>query len=258
MNLILNEQSTLVLDREYETATTNNNILYRQYSDKAIAGSVCDLIAPAFPQVVQEFNSIPGGKIVYKLSRKISQKENSSVVSIDYLYNFKFKNIVLSDGDKELKYEDYFFGENLKASSKLDFNLGDNFKFCSATEMITNKEKQIFKIFSSELNFPQQAGTQTIILNTDNYLKFYYLNEASISSEACDLNFSNPKTQIIEDWTSNQGILEIITTVNSTTENPNVPIGFTHKLVLKNATFTNNTNSFKIAEQVLGSYRTNP
>lgn len=247
-----NDTINTPLNQEIKIATNKNEIMYRQYSDKAISGSVCDLIAPAFPQVVDEYRVNSGGEITYKRIRKIAQKPEEAKVLLDYIYNFNFKNIILTNGSKDLKYEDYFFGEYFSSSTSLDFNLGNALFVCQNEEIISTKQNQIFKIISNSIHLNNTTGTQTITLNNTNYLKFYFLNYITNQSEACDMVFTNPNTRILENWTANQGILEIVTTANSTVENPDVILGYTHNFILKNTIFTSETDSFTIAEQNIG------
>lgn len=253
MTGIINDTIALPLNQEFET-TTSGNILYRQYSGKAVAASICDLIAPANPQVVDEFTVNNGGKIKYKRVRRVIQKTNDSKVAINYVYTFNFQNIILSNQDKEIKYEDYNFGEYINSSSTFDFNLGNVINFCENSDAVINKDRQIFKIISPEFVFTENVGNKTINLNNTNYISFYLLNQVINYAEACDLNFSNPRTEITEEWTATTGTLEIITTANSTVENPEIITGYTHQLILKNATFVSGTDSFTITEQILGNY----
>nr|WP_297308588.1 hypothetical protein [uncultured Flavobacterium sp.] len=249
----INDETPLPLNQEFEISNSNN-ILYRQYSGKAIGGSVCDLIPPANPQVVTEYASNNGGTIKYKRIRQIIQPNNDSKVSINYVYTFNFQNIVLSNQDKQLKYEDYNFGEYINSSSVLDFNLGNVINFCENTAAVINKDRQIFKINSPEFVFTETVGSKTINLNNENYITFYILNQIVNYNEACEMNFSDPSTNIIEEWRATTGSIEIVTTANSTIENPEIITGYTHTLILKESTFVNGTDQFTITEQVLGNY----
>lgn len=253
MTGIINDTIPLPLNQEFETPTSGN-ILYRQYSGKAVAASICDLIAPATPQVVEEFTVNSAGKIKYKRERRIIQKTNDTKVSINYVYSFKFQNIVLSNQDKQIKYEDYNFGEYINSSSTLDFSLGNVINYCDNSDIVINKDRQIFKINNPEFQLTENVGTQTVSLSNSNFITFYLLNQVINYNEACDLNFSNPRTEITEEWKATTGTLEIITTANSTVENPEVITGYTHTLILKDATFVNGTDSFTITEQTLGNY----
>ena len=253
MTGIINDTIPLPLNQEFETPTSGN-ILYRQYSGKAVAASICDLIAPATPQVVEEFTVNSAGKIKYKRERRIIQKTNDTKVSINYVYSFKFQNIVLSNQDKQIKYEDYNFGEYINSSSTLDFSLGNVINYCDNSDIVINKDRQIFKINNPEFQLTENVGTQTVSLSNSNFITFYLLNQVINYNEACDLNFSNPRTEITEEWKATTGTLEIITTANSTVENPEIITGYTHTLILKDATFVNGTDSFTITEQTLGNY----
>lgn len=253
MTNYISDENPLPLNQEFEIATSNN-ILYRQYSGKAIAGSICDLIPPANPQVVAEYTSNNGGTIKYKRIRQILQPNNDTKVSINYIYTFNFKNIVLSNQEQQLKYEDYNFGEYINSSSALDFNLGNVINFCGNTGAVINKDRQIFKINSTEFVFTEIVGSQTINLNQTNYITFYLLNQVVNYNEACNLNFSNPLTEITEEWKTTSGSLEIVTTANATVENPEIITGYTHTLILKNAVFVNGTDQFTITQQTLGNY----
>lgn len=248
----------LVLNQEYShTISNSNEIVYRLYSDKAIAGSICNVITPAFPQVVDEFNVNNGGAIKYKRIRKIEQKADDSRVTINYVVSFNFENIILTNGEKELKYENYNFGEYTNSTSTLDFNLSNGPTYCTNSNILFAKGEQGFKIIGSDIQSEIEVGTQTINLNTDTFVKFYLLNQVVDANEFCDLNFTDSTVKIKEEWTANQGVIEVITTANSTIENPEVIIGYSTTYVLKNAIFTNGTDSFTINEQVLSKVTTN-
>src|SRR5690606_1617198 len=138
MTGIISETNPLPLNQEFETQTSSNMILYRQYSDKAIAGSICSLIAPANPHVVDEFNVNNGGFIKYKHIRKIEQKTDDPRVSINYVLSFSFQNIILSNGNTELKYENYNFGEYFSTNSTLHFSFFNEFSYCETnSDLIT-------------------------------------------------------------------------------------------------------------------------
>ena len=153
-----------------------------------------------------------------------------------------------------MKYEDYNFGEYINSSSVLDFNLGNVINFCENTAAVINKGRQIFKINSPEFVFTETVGSKTINLNNENYITFYILNQIVNYNEACEMNFSDPSTNIIEEWRATTGSIEIVTTANSTIENPEIITGYTHTLILKESTFVNGTDQFTITEQVLGNY----
>lgn len=242
----------LVLNQEYsQTINIGNEIVYRLYSDKAIAGSICSVISPAFPQVIDEFNVQKSGAINYKRVRKIEQNADDSRVTINYAVSFNFENIILSNGAKELKYENYNFGEYINSTSTLDFNLSNGPTYCPNSDILFAKEKQGFKIIGSDIQSEIEVGTQTVNLNATTFVKFYLLDQVTNPNEFCDMNFSDVENKINEEWTANEGVIEVITTGNATTENPDVFITYTTKYILKNAVFTNGTDSFKINEQIL-------
>jgi len=252
----ISDSIPLPLNQEFEAQTTNGMILYRQYSDKAISGSICDLITPAFPQVVEEYNVNSGGLVKYKRIRKIEQKNDNPLVTIKYVYAFNFQNIVLSNGSKELKYENYNFGEYSNSNAIIDFSLG-SLSICPNSDIVISKISQAFKIIGSDIQFNPETGTQLVNLNETTNIKLYLLNRIVDATEYCDLVFSNSEVNIKEEWVANQGALEVITTANSTVENPETITGYTQTYVLKNATFTSGSDSFTITNQILCTYNVN-
>ncbi len=245
------DPNTLILNQEYETEASQNMILYRQYSDKAIAGSICNLIAPGYPQVVDEFGNT-GGKITYQRIRKIEQKVDDPRVTINYIVSFNLLNMILTNGKSELKYENYNFGEfsNSKSNAIIDFSLG-TLSICPNSDIIIYKNTQAFKILGSDIQFNPETGTQLINLNETTKIKFYLLEQSVNANEYCDMIFTDPENKITEEWTAKQGTIEVVTTANSTVENPEAISGYTQTYVLKNATFTNGSDSFEITNQIL-------
>lgn len=243
----------LVLNQEYShTINNSNEMVYRQYSDRTSSGLICDIITPAFPQVVEEFK-VNGGQIKYKYFRKTSINETSGNVTIDYVYSFNFQNIVLANNSgKEMKYENYFFGEYQKKPNTLNFNLGNNLNKCNANNFISINGSQIFEIISPEINLQQTVGVQTINLNNSNKINIFLLEPVINADVVCEIDFSNSDIIKLEDWNASQGVLEIVTT-----ENPNVQSGFTRTFILKNVVFKNQSDSFIITEQILGTYTGN-
>lgn len=239
----------LPLNQEFEALTESNMILYRQYSDKAIAGSICSLIAPAYPQVVDEFGNT-GGKITYRRIRKIEQKVDDPRVTINYVISFNLQNMILSNGTSELKYENYNFGEFSNSNAIIDFSLG-TLLICPNSDIIIYKSTQAFKILGSDIQFNPETGTQLINLNETTNIKFYLLERSVNANEYCDMIFTDPENKITEEWTAKQGTIEVVTTANSTVENPEAISGYTQTYVLKNATFTNGSDSFEITNQIL-------
>lgn len=252
----INDTIPLPLNQEFTFVTNStNNIVYRQYSDKAIPSSICDLISPSFPSVTEEFTTNLGGEIKYKRVRKINRNDNDNRVSIDYVYVFNFNYITLSNGSREMKYENYNFGEFVDSNAQLHFSFINDFIYCDAGELIVLDNNQAIKLNISGIQFPQNNSTQTINLNATNFIDYLYFQGGSISAGiVCDLATLPSSLQISENWKATQGILEVVSTANSTIENPNVITGYTHTLILKNAVFSSGDSNFTINEQVLGTY----
>lgn len=253
---VINPSNPLPLDQVFTHTINNpNELVYRQYSGKTTADLICGTITPATPNVIEEFNVNSGGEILYKRNRKITQSTSNNNVKVDYVYTFDFKNIVLSNGKESIKYENYYFGELLESTVNLHFSFFDKFSFCDNSSLVTYDSNQAIKINSAALNFLDVVGVQTISLNQSNYIEYLYYTGETINKEiVCSEIDSENGVYLSENWVATNGILEIITTANSIPENPNVIIGYTHTLVLKNATFTQGLNSFLITEQVLGIY----
>lgn len=254
----INDTVPLPLNQEFVYTTTSaNEIVYRQYSDKAIANSICSVISPSFPGVVEEFQLIPGGQIKYKRIRKITKNEDSNETTLNYVYTFSFTNITLSNGKEEMKYENYTFGDLVDSQNAVfSFNFSDSFKNCNTEGLsINNGLNQAIKINIPNITFTETPRTQTFNLNNSDNIQYLYFKGGSLNSGyICDLSTLPNSIKLTEDWKATQGTLEIVTTANSTAENPNVITGYTHTLVLRNAFFKNGNDSFAITEQILGTY----
>jgi len=258
---VINKTNPIPLNQEIVHEINNSNdLIYRQYSDKTTSNLICGIIAPATPSVIDEFKVNTGGKIIYKRIRKITQNDTDAKVSLDYIYTFNFKNIVLTNGSSELKYENYFFGDFIDSNVTLNFSFISEFSFCDdENQIFAIDTNQGMKISSPDFQFNETTGTQSISLNNSNFIEYYYFSETgSINNNVmCDLNNMPADLNLIENWKSTAGTLEIVTTANSTLENPEVITGYTYTLYLKNVTFTKDSDSFTIANQLIGKFNNN-
>jgi len=242
--LPLNEEITYFI-------SNSNDIVYRQYGDKTVSGLICEVITPSSPQVVEEFKVNIGGQIKYKRFRRITLKETDASVNIGYIYSFNFHNIILSNGSKELKYENYNFGEYIDTNSTLHFKFFNEFTYCdSSSDLITLDNNQALKLIIPSLELSQNTGTSVIDLDEFNYIQYQLFKDGSLNKvTACDISNLTPPLTLIENWKATQGNIEIVTT-----ENPNVPSGFSRTFILKNGVFKSESDSFLISEKILGIY----
>lgn len=251
-NALLNPD--LELGREYTISTSSNNqIIYRSYNGNVSSNTICSTIPPAQPQVQKEYISQDGCIISYVKNMTINTITNAEGAStnefdISYNYTINFKNLTLSDGITQLKYENYNFGtvQSNISTTRVSFNFnqisacndGNNMFYSSGNSKLLN-----IKLASS---LPETTGIQALDLNENQYILYRSKPEVlSINVDTC--NDQHNDEHFTEIWKATSGTLEIEHQF-STELNANIYI-----FRLVDATFTKSNKEFKVSNLELGT-----
>lgn len=242
---------TATLNQVNELITDNNlKIVYRTYDASINKNSICSLLAPANPKVTSEYTSVPGGKIKYV--RTINPAVNEGSVNVGYMYTISFDNITLSNGSAEIKYTTLPYGSYIYDNTLLSFNFNTNFMECvNSNSLVGNgNNREIIQLNLPEnFEFPTTNQTNTININASNSINYLaYQSPFNTTVDVCDA----PSEQLKENWLSESGRVEIITTVINNTAGQ--ASEYKHEIKIVEASFTNNGSSFILTDKIIGNY----
>lgn len=237
--LILDENAPLNQVQNISTSDLNK-IYYRTYSETVNQNTICSTIPPAQPVVVSEYVSNSGALIQYIRRSNVGYTNNKAI--INYNYTINFKNVTLSNGTSEIKYEDYPFGTLIYKTNTLAFAF-TNFTNCDTQLISADSDEELIFTLDTAFTLPNSVGEQSYNLSSNQHLTYYLYDGNIVNQSACDA-----KTNAIkEQWTAVTGNYVIKTTelVNQVTQNVDA---LKHEFYLKNVTFTKDGLSFTIDE----------
>lgn len=90
------------------TVNSNDQIIYRIYSENVTSTSICDLIPPATPIVQQEWNAT-GGTIEITTDKLFA---TDGVTEIGLTHNIRFVNVNFSGSSNSFSFTEYNFGNH--------------------------------------------------------------------------------------------------------------------------------------------------
>lgn len=141
----------------------------------------------------------------------------------------------------------------------------DTFNFSNATVQKCSSASVLYKISDKEAlilsipetNFPNQetpSGTPTIVTITGNTSVIYKKYSTNATTEnIC----GTPTLTVVDQWTAIGGTVEITSTKILDTTNPNNIVGYNHRIVFKNITFSTPEKQVVYDSYEFGNYRTN-
>lgn len=247
VNLANTTNNGLVLDEnaplnQVQSIPTNNlnKIYYRTYSETVTQNTICSAIPPAQPVVVSEYVSNPGALIQYTRRSNVGFTNNKA--TINYNYTINFKNVTLTNGTSEIKYEDYSFGTLIYRTNTLGFSF-TNFSNCGYQLISADSDEELVLTLTSAFSLPSTVGEHVYGLSNEQFLTYYLYNGNIVNQNACDVKTN----EIKEEWHAISGSYVIKTSkvVNQVTQNVDA---LKHEFYLRNVTFTKGNISFTIDE----------
>src|SRR5690606_3746951 len=244
----------LQVGEELEVLTNSTNqIVYRLY-DSNISNQtmLCDDVPPAFPQVVDEYLSQENGSVLITKQLQVRGEESKqNNFSVAYNFSILFQNIVLSQGEQQIKYPNYTFGTYQAESYTLNFNQfdRDEINSCGNLAFYMETSDKVMQLQLSE-TLPTSVGEKSFSLSENQYIKIK-INQGILEQiegyQPCD--FGNDAL-FFDVWTANQGNVKVTAR--------EVDIAGTTQLVydfqIEQATFTHYDRTIEISELPIGSY----
>lgn len=95
----------------FVTITGTNRVLYRKYNGSVSNLTICSVIPPASPTVVNEWTAASGGQIQIITTEKTTTDPVTSEVTVTgYNHQIKFINIQFVGPEDTFVFEEYLFG----------------------------------------------------------------------------------------------------------------------------------------------------
>ncbi|MEW5675873.1 hypothetical protein ABGT15_06130 [Flavobacterium enshiense] len=93
------------------TISGSNRVLYRKYNGTITNNTICSVIPPANPTVINEWTAATGGTIQIISTEKTTIDPVTSEVTVTgYNHQIKFINIQFVSNDNTFVFEEYLFG----------------------------------------------------------------------------------------------------------------------------------------------------
>ncbi len=224
MDDIMRDETVQTIDIEIDGSSTQ--LMYRKYSDKVNASSICSFPAPAFPTVTQEIFASPGAVLRTQRTVAIRNTDNTEInanhsVSLTYQYNFMLFNVSFQEGSTSIKYDRMNYGTNNYNTNTLGFNFLNNdgtYKPVNSckTNFISLSDKEVMLLNLSINDLPTTDGEKTIPLSAERMLVFKQYARAGINlTEVCDNDGDIPGSitpnRLVEKWIARNGNIVITT-----------------------------------------------
>jgi hypothetical protein len=257
----LNDNESLILNVPAATFTNNptvsgvptsldvnatNQVVYSFYNGKVASGNICDLIAPATPNVSSQWKASSGKiEIVITDIKKLDETNNSTRIT-GYNNNIVFKNITFDKGDGTSQfYETFAFGDYTKTVDPLPFAFNGPLNICSNGQVYAFSPSESFTLnidsalIANEITPPNTPRTG-VIGATVNKLAYSLFTNGVVSQDYfCKATVPLLPT-VSQEWLGKVGgIIEVTTTTNG----PNV---FKHVIILKNVTLIKGNSNFQL------------
>jgi hypothetical protein len=217
----------------------NNKVIYRNYNGAPTANTICDVVPPATPTVLEEWNAVGGTIEITTTAVKSTPDANNAVKIIGYNHFIVFKNLIFQKPVGTQAYGDDFRFGNYVTPSTLGFPTSSPVSLLSCNTVLP-----IQKIFyqagieglllsNLDANLIQNSPTTTVrtstLGTTNNVLTIKSFNSSLPQNYFCNL----PATPtLLDTWNADivttGGTIEVTTTVSSGI--------YTHKIHLKNVT----------------------
>lgn len=237
--LVLDENAPLNQVQNISTSDLNK-IYYRTYSETVNQNTICSTIPPAQPVVVSEYVSNSGALIQYIRRSNVGYTNNKA--TINYNYTINFKNVTLSNGTSQIKYEDYPFGTFIYKTNTLGF-VFTNFTNCNSQLISADSDEELIFTLSTPYTDATTIGEQIYNLSDNQFLTYNLYEGNIVNQAACD----EKSNAIKEQWIATSGsyVIKISEVVNQVTQNVDA---LKQEFYLRNVTFNKDGLSFTIDE----------
>lgn len=258
----LKDSEALLLDipkTNFPTATssqeldinTTNRLVYRFYNSTVTSLTICDIIPPASPIVMNEWIAT-GGKIVINTTAvKMTNITDNSTKITGYNHNITFKNITFNKGNGTQVYETFPFGDYIINTTPLPFAFNKTLEQCNTTKQLYDYNSSEALILDIDPNLIVNAATPLntprtgLISDSKNKLTYRLFSGLLTGTYFCNTTFpTNPA--ISEEWIGVAGIANVSGIVEvTTTTNGN---GFKHTVVLKKVKMKKGNSDFLLGD----------
>ncbi|MTG97845.1 MULTISPECIES: hypothetical protein [Myroides] len=220
-NTIMSDPGQRLVDVNIDGTSTS--LEYRKYSAKLDQSNICNIPAPAFPNVTQSIPTSPGGTV--RIERMIHVKNNESSTSntttLTYQYSFTLLNINFVDANTNIKYDKMYFGTNTYENRTLSFNFNNsdnslkNINTCNDQYIGLSDREAIILDLKPE-DFPTDETVKTIDLNENRKVSFKHYKRAGINiDQVCKYKGDIPGSSeantntLLELWVARNGKIQI-------------------------------------------------
>lgn len=225
-----------------------NQVVYNFYDGKGTAEKICDIVPPALPNTITQWNATSGViQITTEAVKKVNDTDKSTRIT-GYKNYIVFTNTTFTKADGTTQfYESFVFGDYLQTITPLALAFNQKLIMCDNSNFVyefNGGESLTLKIDPTliinevtPINKPR-IGTIGLVNNKLVYRKY----ENGVVTENYFCNTVDPLLPSVkEEWLGQVGTGTIEVTTTTT-----VPNAFVHTIVLKNVTLQKGNNNFQL------------
>ena len=236
-------------------------ILYRKYSEKVAANSICNSPAPATPVVLEEWNIIGGTMQI--ITTKLFDTNGTTVVAFNH--NIVLKNVTFVTTGKQVVYDTYAFGNYRTNVVKLpfEFSLSQTIKCTNNNLIFRYNANEVLLLDLNQTIFANAVtvvgSPRTQLINATNKVVYRTYNGSLNGNFFCS---SIPPTSplLVDEWIGQDGVAGVSGIIKVETEALTNPTGFRHTITLFKVTFKKGFQTYTplLDNYVFGTYVTTP
>lgn len=237
---------------------STNRVVYRFYNGTIPSSMFCETIPPSTPTVTDEWIATAGKIQITTTAVKTTNATTGRTTITGYNHNIVFKNITFAKQNGTQVYETFTFGDYSRTITPLVLGFDETLEQCSTTKQIYNYNSgEALTLDNIDTNLIQNQITplntpRTALLGTTTNKLVYRLFTNGVVTPSYFCNTTLPTVPAIsQEWIAEAGVANVKGTIEVTTTN--VLNTYTHRIVLKKATFVKGNNNFTLGDSyVLG------
>lgn len=238
--------------------SSTSRVVYRFYNGVVTSSMFCETIPPSFPSVSDEWIATAGKIQITTTAIKSTNASTGRTSITGYNHTIVFKNITFAKKNGTQVYETFAFGDYSRTITPLTLGFDETLEQCTTTKQIYNYNSgEALTLDNIDSGLIQNQITalnspRTAILGTTNNKLTYRLFTNGVLTPNYFCTSALPTIPAIsQEWIAEAGVANVKGTIEVTTTN--VLNSFTHRIVLKKATFVKGGNNFTLGDNfVLG------
>lgn len=250
------EEPTVEGSPRIYTLTNSDELIYRLYNENVNSTAICSEIPPVSPIALEEYKALPGGQIQIITTVLPSVDETTKTTTINYIHQIKLINVQFTNGEKNLIYEEFLFGNYKSKTNTLSFNFSSNNGVqCNSNNLYKNSNTQLIFFDFPNNTLPTSAGTTLINLDSTNKITYKMFSGGTLTNVLiCSATPPDSPFILEEEWIATNGTVEITTT--EITGSNNLP-ALKYEIKFLNITYEKDNLNFTHDTFDFGSFVTN-